>query len=168
IFSLPVSGGFNAIDRLSVKYVASIEATAIRFVKTNPRPCALLSIENHVSDSAAAKVSVARTPDEIDNEYSIYSRYFYTSNKLTQASNEDAFLLSVEYSISPSSQRLAFPSHIRVREQDPLYESWTKNRQFTGVMPSSAFGFEREFDLWVECKPWGYGRMLVLVWLPMI
>lgn len=154
--SLEIS--ISAIEQLSHHYLASREATAIRFASIHPGRCAIVmvqQVENQKTEVVAqnqfppeqllfhAKIPSRRTMD--DKKYDIRVKYFVKSHR--------------------------FPTFIYPRtgieKGNAISEAWTLRGSVKGEIPASIFGSSATWSYKVECLPLGKsGMVLALLWLP--
>lgn len=156
--SLDIS--ISSIEKLSHRYFASMEATAIRFASVHPSRCGIVVVkptenqkpEDIMQDQIPpkqlllhSKIPPRRKISEDDKKYDIKVKYFVKSHR--------------------------FPTFIYPRtgieKGNAISKAWTLREPVKGEIPASIFGSSATWSYKVECLPLGKSRMvLALLWLP--
>lgn len=152
-----------SIQALGKRYGASLEATAFRYAKKNPRICATMIIEPAARPMKESKDRRSANPcqevlelkDPRDKE-----------QRDTEPS-EQTCPLRVKYFV-PSPQ---FEKFIRmgtpIPRNNPIYESWVSDSLIHDKIDAAVFGSSARCKYNIECLPLGNtGNLLTLIWSP--
>lgn len=157
-----------AIEQLSDRYDASMEATANWYAKVHPGKCAVV---------------VATIPDPPVNGLNGVNGNCHLLPNLhpsdkpapiwlprngSHYSNGLPHTLHVNYSIS--SQRFPnwIPSNRKIPDTSLIYKCWQSNENKTGEIPASDFGSTTPTRFFAECRPFqsnGKPAVLTLLWI---
>ncbi len=156
--SLSLEIGVDAIERLRQRYVASFEATAIRYALMHPGLCGIVMVESSANRKQKQRSIVQ--PGQMVFPY----------NKQTNPVSPfdtQRYPLSVQY----FAKSCYFPKYIRpgqgIEVGNMVFDAWNQNRQMQGEIPAYVFGSSARWSYHAECLPLGStGKMLVLLWLP--
>jgi hypothetical protein len=156
--SLSLEIGVATIEQLRQRYVASFEATAIRYALTHPGLCGIVVVESSANRKPKQRSIVA--PGQTVFPYNIPSMPI---NRF----DTQRYPLSVQYFVKSHY----FPKYIRpgqgIETGNLVFNAWHQNRYMKGEIPASVFGSSARWSYYAECLPLGNtGKMLVLLWLP--
>lgn len=152
--------GISAIEQFHSRYVASMEATAIKYAYTHPGLCGIVMVE---------KVENQK-PEAIPKDDTSRGRLFLPFEPPPQRiflGEDKEYPIRVKYSVK--SHR--FPKFIRpgtgIEEGNLVFEAWDSWRPMQGEIPASVFRSSAKLAYNAECLPLGNtGKLLVLLWLP--
>lgn len=152
--------GILAIEQLGLRYVSSMEATAIWYARTHPGLCGVVMVES--SENQKPKDTERRIiePGQLILPMRV---------PLRQINPMDTKKYPIKVKYSVKSYR--FPKYIRpgqgIEEGNRVFEAWASKKQVQGEVPAAVFGSSARWSYNAECIPLGNtGRMLVLLWLP--
>lgn len=157
---LSMKTSISGIEQLRHRYVASMEATAIRYAYTHPGLCGVVMVEP--AEKHQPKVAVQ--DPTLGGQLALPFRIPHT---VPIQDDGKVYPLRVKYSVK--SHR--FPKYIRpgvgIEANSPIYRAWTRRRLISDEIPASAFGSSAKWAYHAECIPLGTtGRVLTLLWLP--
>ena len=156
--SLSLEIGVAAIEQIRQRYVASFEATAIRYARTHPGLCGIVMVESSENRKPIQRSIVA--PGQLVFPYN-------TPTSPAVPFDTQRYPLSVQY----FDKSHYFPKYIRsgqgIESGNLVFNAWQQNRYMKGEIPASVFGSSARWSYYGECLPLGNtGKMLVLLWLP--
>lgn len=156
--------GMSAIKQLSGRYMASLEATAIRYASTHPGICAIAMV-------VAAGSQRPKVTTEIHGATRQLALPMAVSDSHNIVESDGGSPLRVKY--FAGSQTLVRESRKYIRAGTCIYEgnlvfqAWLSGRPVSGEIPASVFGSSSKWSYKAECLPVGKsGMVLVLLWRP--
>jgi len=157
---LSLETGISAIEQLSSRYVASLEATAIRYARVHPGICGMVMVE-----------AAENQKGEAVSSHLISARQLSLGNEIPsgQAKLDDTerYPLKVKYFVGSPRFGKYFRHGTGIEEGNSVFEAWASGRQIQDEIPASVFGSSARWAYNAECLPLGNcGKMLVLLWLP--
>jgi hypothetical protein len=157
---LSLETSISAIEQLRYRYVASMEATAIRYASIHPGLCGIVMVEPAENQRPKPLMRDDTSPVQMILP-------FRMSTRPLPAEDEKRYPLKVKY--FAKSRR--FPKYIApgtgVEEGNPVFEAWASGKPLQDEIPASVFGSSAEWAYNAECIPLGKsGMVLVLLWLP--
>src|SRR5262245_31515176 len=157
---LSLETGISAIERLSHRYVASLEATAIWYTCSHPGLCAV----------AMVKPAVTRRPTAITEDHTMPEQLILPL-KLSSASDLEEDDSQFPFTVKYFAKSRRFPEYIRpgrrIGEGHPLFTALIAGQTFQGEIWGSISGGRTNWVYNVECIPRGEtGKTLVFFWLP--
>jgi hypothetical protein len=161
--ALSLAPGVAALRTLAGRYDASLEATAIWYVRNSPRPTAMALVEPYGGEPPSALAVPSTAPA---------GAMFWPElppvapNTLEAVPAPDG-PLQVRYFVA--SRR--YPTYTRPRtrfgEDTFVCQCWRSGRAMRGVVPAAQFGSSQRIDLDVDCVPIAERRrVLVLIHAP--
>lgn len=150
--------GVSAIEILSKRYHASLEAAANWFAYTHPGICSVLLVEpTNPANPEIIEQQIFPADQKLLRVGAPYSVY--------NSEEPEGVPLKVKYAIR--SRR--FPDYIRpntaIAEGSPIHKAWIKKQTMRGEIPATTFGFLHKAPYQFECLPLGFrDKMLVLLW----
>jgi hypothetical protein len=158
--ALSLEIGISAIEHLSHRYVASLEATAIWYTCSHPGLCAVAMVK-----PAANRKPRTTMEDHTVSEQLILPLTLPSSSIVEEDDNQ--FPFTVKY--FAKSRR--FPEYIRpgrrIGEGHPLFKALVAEQHFQGEIWGSISGGRTKWIYNIECIPRGEtGKTLVFLWLP--
>ncbi len=158
--ALSVETGISAIERLRSRYVASMEATAIRYAYTHPGLCGIVMIEPSENQRPKIIVQDHTPPGQLVLP-------FRMPPKPLPVEDDKRYPIKVKYFV----KSYRFPKYIApgtgIEEGNPVFEAWASGRPLQDEIPASVFGSSVKWAYNAECIPLGRsGMILVLLWLP--
>ncbi len=158
--ALSLEIAISAIEQLGYRYVASLEATAIRYAYTHPGLCGIIMLEPTENHSPRAIFQDPKRLKQLPLPLEL---------PLRQATLDyyKRYPLTVKWAVK--SRR--FPKYIRpgigVGEDNVVFKAWASRRHVQDEVPAWVFGSSARWAYNAECLPLGNSRMiLVLLWLP--
>jgi hypothetical protein len=146
----------QSIKKLKSRYIASFEATAIRYAYTHPGICAIVMVEP--SSEKYPKIQGKSNPDQLILTPRSFTKYYDFHKK---------FPLSVKYSVTSHRFPFFIKPGIGINDDNPIFGTWLSDEPYQGELPISLFGQKGKRYLNAECIPFGNtGMVLVLLWLP--
>lgn len=157
---LSLETSVSAIEQLRYRYVASMEATAIRYAYINPGLCGIVMIEPAENQKPKNIVQDHTPPGQLLLPFRIPPKH-------TIIADEKKYPLKVKYFVK--SHR--FPKYIApgtgIEDGNAVFEAWISGRPLQDEIPASVFGSSAKWAYNAECIPLGKsGMVLVLLWLP--
>jgi hypothetical protein len=139
--------GIGAIQSLAMRYQASLETTAIQYVKTSRSPCALVVVESRGARSYQLPLSF-REPE-------IYNRISY----------EYHYPFQVKYAIKSCGFRGIIRHGIRISSNTPIYDAWMNGSQCGVKLAGSIFNPATKEVYYADIFRQGKrGAVLILLW----
>jgi hypothetical protein len=164
INSLPI--GIEAIKETSNYFEASLESTAIRYVKLNQNICAMVVMEP--KENQKTNITYSKTSPEYQLELASDISFNYP-NKEEEETEEAELILKVNYFIKSSR----FPKHIYIKTgteigwDNPISKAWIEDEYIQTEIPASLFGSSSKIYYNAECFSLGFSnKILILLWLP--
>jgi len=164
INSLPI--GIEAIKETSNYFEASLESTAIRYVKLNQKICAMVVMEP--KENQKINLNHSKSSPEYQLELASNISFNYP-NKEEEETEEAELILKVNYFIKSSR----FPKHIYITPgieidwDNPIFKAWIEDKYIQTEIPASLFGSSSKMYYNAECFPLGFSnKILILLWLP--
>ncbi|MEJ5377077.1 MAG: ImmA/IrrE family metallo-endopeptidase [bacterium] len=157
--ALSLETSISAIEQLRSRYVASLEATAIRYAYTHPGPCGIVMIEPSENQKPKTIVQAHTPPGQLPFP-------FRMPPKPLPVEDDKRYPLKVKYFVK--SHR--FPKYIApgtgIEEGNPVFEAWASGRPLQDEIPASVVRSSAKWAYNAECVPLRSGMILVLLWLP--
>jgi len=152
--------GISAIEQFHIRYVASMEATAIHYAYTHPGLCGIVMVEKAENQKPEA---IPRG----DTSRGQLILPFKTPPKRVVLEDDKNYPIRVKYFVKSHH----FPKFIRpgtgIEEGNLIFDAWDSRRPMQGEIPASVFGSSAKWDYKAECLLLGNtGMVLVLLWLP--
>jgi Zn-dependent peptidase ImmA (M78 family) len=148
--------GIFAIEQLSLRYGASLEAAAIRYAKIHSGACAVVMAEP------------AREPKGQGNLLNpMNTELELELSTPTIAEQEVVNKLVVKYCVKSK----IFPSYIQpgteINQNSRIYSAWMRGQPLCDVIPASTLGSSQQINYHIECLPLMYpSKILILIWIP--
>jgi hypothetical protein len=164
INSLPI--GIEAIKKIANRYEASLEATAIRYIKLNKKICAIVIMEPPENQ----KTNVIHFKSSSEYQLELASLVpFNSPNKEEEEMEEGDIILRVKYFVRSSR----FPKDIYIKTGteigwgNPITKAWIEEEHVQTEIPASLFGSSSKMHYMAECFPLGRtGKIMVFLWIP--
>jgi hypothetical protein len=139
--------GIGAIKELAMRYQASLETTAIQYVKTSLSPCALVVVESRGYRMHQLPLSF--------KEPKIYDRISY----------EYRYPFQVKYAIKSCGFRGKIRSDIRISSNTPIYDAWMNGSQCGVKLTGSIFNPDTKEVYYADIFRQGKrGTVIILLW----
>jgi Zn-dependent peptidase ImmA (M78 family) len=162
--SLPL--GIEAIKELASYFEASLESTAIRYVKLNRHICAIVVMEPKKNQQTNFNHSKSSPEYQLELASLIP---FNSPNKEEEEMEEVDIILRVKYFVKSSR----FPKDIYIKPGteigwgNPITKAWIEEEHVQTEIPASLFGFSSKMNYMAECFPLGKtGKIMVFLWIP--
>ena len=161
INSLPI--GIEAIKKIANRYEASLEATAIRYVKLNQHICAIVVLE----EKKYQKNAITYSRNVPEYQPTLYPGITFNVPHKEETKESESMLLKVKYFV----KSYRFPKYIRSDIElgwgNPITKAWIEEEHVLTEIPASLFGSSSKINYMAECFPLGKtGKIMVFLWIP--
>lgn len=149
--------GLDSIEKISRRYTGSLEATAIRYARTNQNVMALMVVQPMAVFLAQSSV-IAGNHKHPDLPFKIQN--------INKPNGRPPAPLRVQYFVPAYRFPKYISSGTEIREGNIIFDTWKTGVKTTGEIPAAALGSSDRCNYFVECTPFGNdGRIMVLLWL---
>jgi len=159
--SLPL--GIKAIIELANYFEASLESTAIRYVKLNQHICAIVVMEEKKYQNN--DINYSRNISEF--QPILFPEITFNASQIGKTEESESMLLKVKYFV----RSFRFPKYIRSNIElgwgNPITKAWIEEEYVQTEIPASLFGSSSKMNYMAECFPLGKtGKIMVFLWIP--
>jgi len=161
--SLPL--GIDSIKKLSSYFNASLESTAIRYVRLNRHICAVLVLE----EKKYQKSEVNYSKNKSEYQPKLYPEITSNDPHEEETEEPESMLLKVKYFV----RSFRFPKSIYIRSgieigwDNPISKAWIEGEIIQTEIPVSLFDSASQVHYMAECFPLGKtGKIMIFLWIP--
>lgn len=161
--SLPL--GIEAIKELANYFKASLESTAIRYVRLNQHICAVIVME----EKKHQKHDISHSRKKPEDQTTLYPENTFNVSHKEETEESELILLKVKYFV----KSLRFPKSIYIRSGigigwgNPISKAWIEDEYIQTEIPVSLFGLSSPMHYMAECFPLGKsGKIMIFLWIP--
>lgn len=159
--SLPL--GIEAIKELANYFEASLESTAIRYIKLNRHICAIVVLE----EKKYQKNAITYSRNVPEYQPMLYPEITFSNSHKEETEESELMLLKVKYFV----KSFRFPKYIRSDIElgwgNPITKAWIEEEHVQTEIPASLFGSSSKMHYMAECFPLGRtGKIMVFLWIP--
>jgi len=151
----------ESIKTLSSRYKSSIEATAIKYVRSHPGRCALVMLEPINNYQRRKKAHKGHLSNQINLTYD--EKY----NISLPVDSNTKYPLAVKYFVKSNRFEKFIRPGTGIGENNPVYEAYTAQQSNHMEIPASSFGSSCKSCYRVDTLPFIKREMtMLLLWIP--
>lgn len=159
--SLPL--GIDAIKELANYFEASLESTAIRYVKLNRHICAIMIME----EKKYQKNNINYSRNKTEYQPTLYPENTFNIPHKEEIEESELMLLKVKYFVRSFRFPKYFGSNIEIGWGNPITKAWIEDEHIQTEIPASLFGSSSKMHYMAECFPLGKTwKIMVFLWIP--